>query len=301
MDIRPVVIPGELEMCVDVWLRAMNDVGQRQGDPPMSADDVAWLPVSLSHLATSDPGRFLLSLRDGKPVAFGCAFERDDFWFLSELMVLPEAQGAGIGTGLLEALLPDEVDRSTMTLATVVESRQPTSTLLYSRYGMVPRVPLYWMEGIRDPGSLPALADGVVICPLDLGQHGDAIDHFDQAYLGYTRAQDHRMFSEESESAWVYFSADDDVVGYSYVQPEGWLSPVAATDEKLTAGILRSLVEGGHVPEDKVTIQIGGDAGGLLPMLARAGMRCEEGARLIYCSNGSVPPPGYLHFGGYHP
>ena len=301
MDTRPVSLPDDLDRCIDVWLKAMNDVGEKQGDPPIAAEDVEWLAPSLTHLATTDPDRFLLVERSGEVIAFGCAFERNDFWFLSELMVLPESQGAGIGTKLLDAMLPVPPKRPGMTFATVVESRQPVSTLLYVRYGIVPLVPIYWLSGIRNLDALPALPDGVGAEDLDLDRDGPEIDRLDASCLGYSRRVDHRMFAHESDGGWVYRDRTGGLVAYAYRQPGHWVCPSAAVDAGLTGAILGDFVERGLVPQEEVTIEVADNTGELLPTLIRAGMRSDEGARLIYSSTGRVPPPSYLHFGGYHP
>jgi GNAT superfamily N-acetyltransferase len=302
MDIRLGSV-DDLDVCLDLWLRAENELGARLGEPPIATDDVEWLPSSLAHLATTDPLRFLLASDGSTAVGFGLAFERDDFWYLSELMVAPEVQGRGIGTALLTALLPDPARRVGMTLATAVESRQPVSTMLYARFGIVPRVPLYWLEGIRDLEALPALPADIDVRPIDLDADADAdaVDRLDEVRLGYARSQDHRMFLREGEGGWIYVAADGTAAGYAYVQPGAWPCPVAARDERFSAAIIRDLISTGRIAADKVTIQIGGDSGTLLPLLTRAGMRSDKGAQLIYCSNGAVPQPGYLHFGGYQP
>ena len=77
---------------------------------------------------------------------------RESHWFLSMLFVLPEEQASGIGRLLLERVLP--APGSGMTLATATDSAQPISNALYSRFGMVPRMPLLNLPAApatRDP------------------------------------------------------------------------------------------------------------------------------------------------------
>lgn len=302
MEIRPVVGPHEQEVCFDIFLKASNELGERLGEPAIEPKDVEWMPASLAHFAATDPERLVFAVEGGQPIAFGCAFQRERFWFISELMVLPESQGSGVGRALMDALLPSEPERSSMTLATVVESRQPVATMLYARYGIVPRVPLYWLSELPSRDGLPEMAKGVEAHPLSLEEHLEAIGRLDRDLLGYTRPQDHQMWARDAERASVYLGRDGSIVGYGYRAPDDWISPVAAADESLTAAIVRDLLEDYPGEVRNVTIGIAGTAAGLLPELLRAGMRADEGgAKLLYCSNGRVPPPAYLLYGAYLP
>lgn len=299
MDVRPVRGDADIEICFDIYLSAINGV-RPAGTPDVTPDDVVWLPVSLRHFGATDPDRSLFALDGDRPVAFGCAFQRDSFWFLSELMVLPDAQAAGVGRTLLEALLPPEGERPSVTLATTVEAHQPVSTMLYASVGIVPQVPLYWLDNLRDPAVFPALPDGVEAADLDLDVHGEGLDRLDRAVLGYGRRVDHAIWLRDADRARVYREAGGDIVGYGYMV-DGWLCPVASLDELLTAAIMRDLVDG---IEDTSEIIVGvmSNAPALLPLLLAAGMRADEdGAKLLYCSNGRVPPPSYLFYSGAHP
>ena len=94
---------------------------------------------------------------------------------------------------------------------------------------------------------------------------------------------------------------DGSFMGYGYRMPDDWVCPVGAVDEAITAAIVRDLLDGYAGDLKKVTVQIAGTAGRLLPQLLRAGMRASGGAQLLYCSNGRVPSPSYLPYSGYLP
>jgi GNAT superfamily N-acetyltransferase len=301
MDVRPVSGSDDQALCLDIFLRSMNDLHVQQGKAPAERGDVMWMPASVTHFATTDPQRLVLAVDGGRPVAFGCAVQRDRFWFLSFLFVLPDSQRSGVGRAVLEALLPPPPERATMHLATVVESDQPVSTMLYAGYGMVPRVPLYWLRDLPAIDGLPELPHGIRAGPLSPDDHQAAMDQLDRALLGYARPQDHRLFASEAELARVYVAEDGSLKGYGYRMPDEWVCPVGAVDETITAGIVRDLLTGYSGDLKKVTIQIAGSAGRLLPQLLRAGMRASGGAQLLYCSNGRVPSPSYLLYGGHLP
>jgi GNAT superfamily N-acetyltransferase len=301
MEIRQVSGLEDRQVCADIFVRAIDDLHQRQGQPPMDTSEIGWLPASLTHLAETDPEGLVLAFEDGTPVAFGCAMRRERFWFLSYLFVLTHAQGSGVGRAILEHLLPPEAERSSMDLATVVESRQPISTMLYARYGMVPQAPLYWLTHLPGLEGLPHLARDVHARPIELDAAGEELDRFDRSLLGYSRPQDHRMWVREATTARLYVGDDGSLAGYGYHGSDDWLTPVAARDEALVAGILRDLLEAHTGSVQDAIVQISGGSVLLLPQLLKAGMRSDEGAQMIYCSNGRVPGPGYLLYAGYHP
>jgi hypothetical protein len=188
-----------------------------------------------------------------------------------------------------------------MDLATVVESGQPVSTMLYSRYGIVPQTPLYWMTHLPGTEGLPPLATGVHARRVELETDGEAIDALDRALLGYTRPQDHRMWVRTSKTARAYLADDGSLAGYGYHGSDHWLTPLAARDEALVAGMIRDLLEAHTGPTEDLVVQVSGGSAVLLPQLLAAGMRSDEGAKMIYCSTGRVPGPGYLLYAGYHP
>jgi GNAT superfamily N-acetyltransferase len=301
MDIRPASGADERAMCVDIFTRSLNGLRDQRGDTVREPGELDWMPPSLEHLAATDPDGLVLAIDAGAPVAFGCAYRRERFWFLSYLFVLPGSQGSGVGRALLETLLPPPAERSSMDLALVVEAQQPASTMLYATYGIVPRVPLYYLSELSRPGELPDLPDGVTGRPLSVDEHQDAIDRLDRDLLGYARPVDHEMWAREAARARVYLRDDGSCVGYAYLAPDDWLNPVAGSDEALTAAVVRDVLTDAPGELGKVTLQVSGTAGVLLPTLLRAGMRAEEGAHLLYCSNGRVPPPSYLMYGGFLP
>ena len=302
MQIRR-VSESEVDVCLELFLRATNDLEVKRGDSPIAPEDVMWLPASIKHLLSTDPERALFAVKDDEPVGLGAAYQREDFWFLSYLEILPEHQGIGVGRAILESLLPTAGVRTTMTLATVVEARQPVSTMLYARYGIVPRTPLYWLDGLSRLTELPELPQDVEAHALSSNEHQEAIDVLDRDLLGYARPQDHAMWARVADDAKVYLDEDGLLVGYGYVTEDSWMAPALGTDENLVAAIVRDLLtEGfaGHLSE--VTIPVLGHAATMLPAFLRAGARSDEGgAKLLYCSSRRALPPQYLFYSGFLP
>ena len=155
VEIRPAA-PGEMAACADVWRIALDDYGRRIGRLPLSPPAQSFLDL-LGHLRETDPLTFLVAERRGRVVGFASAIRRSRVWFLSMLFVRPEEQGHGLGRALLDLVLPQPDEG--LILATCTDSAQPISNGLYSRYGIVPRLPVLELVGRpvgRGLGPLPA-------------------------------------------------------------------------------------------------------------------------------------------------
>jgi GNAT superfamily N-acetyltransferase len=217
--------------------------------------------------------------------------------FLSFLFVLPRAQGRGFGRAVLEALLPPAAERAGVQLATMVESIQPVSTGLYTAFGMAPRTPEFTLKGLQDPARLPALPAGLRATPLthDLLHACADLNH---ATLGFVRPQDMAIWIDDATRATAYLRADGSVAAYGFVDDEGWTSPIASTDELLSAAIVRDLLDGHDRPED-AKIGVFGWSGTLLAALLGAGMRMDP-YPYVYCSSdGARPHPAYVPYAAF--
>jgi GNAT superfamily N-acetyltransferase len=229
-DIRPAT-PDELDACASIWFVATNDYLVRLNQPEIPVDQVG-ITALLRHTQATDPERFLVAVRsdataetptdapDGERiVAFISAVERGSLWFLSMLFVLPEEQATGIGGLLLERVLPDPARG--MTLGTATDSAQAVSNALYSRYGIVPRMPLLDLSGgLRRPEALPDLPDGVTVTAFEevvaeaAGVDGSGhrelaaiVNGLDRATLGVEHPQDHAYLRTAGRHGYVYRSA----------------------------------------------------------------------------------------------
>ena len=294
--------PADVQACIDIFFAAFNDLHARLHVPLEDPADDAWLRKALEHFAHTDPGGTLLALEDGRPVAFGTAYRREDFWFLAFLFVLPDAQSRGIGRMILEELLPGDDERPRMTLATVVEAIQPVSTGLYASYGMAPRTPRYALKGIKRIDELPGLPGGTRPIPLERGSV-DACAELDRAILGYTRPQDHLGWLGDGDVGTAYVDDAGSIVGYGYVSEGRYVMPVASLDERFTAAILGDLLAGLDRPEDAF-VAVFGSSGVLLETLLRSGMRVdpESPYPFVYCSSDPTKPgPSYIAASGYLP
>jgi GNAT superfamily N-acetyltransferase len=281
--------------------------------------------------------------RGERVVGFGIAVQREHVWFLSQLYVLPDEQRRGIGRAILtqimpsiaQAPLPDEAaaaggtgdsnvasavgvtgaagaagdrpDRRNGIMATCTDSVQPASNGLYSRYGIVPRVPVFNLVGYPvNPSPMPALPAGVEAVAIDrqgpraarvaavrattgelehaapdhLGaaRANDsidrAIDSIDRAVLGYAHPADHAYLRAMGRSGFVYMTSAGEPVGYGYSSEVGRFGPVSLLDETLTAAVI------GHLmatikPRGATSAWIPGANDRAMVAMLRSGMRIE--------------------------
>jgi len=196
--------PEELADCALIWHAAVNEYMTRLGRPlPPPVLDPA---IRLSqHLLATDPHLFRVAVRSraGRPdqvVGFGIALQREHVWYLSQLYVLPEEQGRGLGRALLSQILPaapvarepaaagataaaaaesdvpgaaadggpDRAAPRNGVLATCADTAQPIADALYAKLGIVPRLPVFNLVGRpTSPSTLPPLPEGVEAIALE--------------------------------------------------------------------------------------------------------------------------------------
>ena len=298
VNLRPIATDDDRRACGDVFVEAFMELHRRQGydDTSDHGEAKAFITEALEHFSHTDPELQWLAERDGEIIAFTSAWRRERYWFLAFLFVRPSTQSSGIGRALLEEVLPPEVEREDLTLATVIESTQPVSQALYARYGMVPRVPRPLLAGIPHEGALPErLPFGVEPVPLaDVAP--DEIEVFEKLQLGYSRGPHHARFDPGVNGFAFAYRRDGWLAGFGYAvhEPEVGLRihPVVADTSELTAAIIGHLARRGG--GGRIQLPVYGGASTLMPMLLNAGLRVasfteEEHFPFLYCSTG--PPP----------
>jgi len=295
-DIRP-ARPDDLAACAEVWQAALSDYLVRLGQTePLG--DIGAVTALYGHLCSTDPDTFLVATRpdDAAPggervVGFVVALVRGDLWFLSMLFVLPEEQGIGLGRTLLERVLPRT--GTTRARMTATDSAQPISNALYSRYGMVPRVPLLHLLGdVRRPDRLSPLPGGIVVTPFDeiVGRAPDGSGHrelaasigrIDAAVAGFEHPDDHRYLRLGGRQGYLYVWAGGEHLGYGYTSAAGRVGPVAVHDAALVAPILGHLLQA-VTPRGAFATWVAGSAGDAVQQLLAAGLRLE-GFPILLC------------------
>jgi GNAT superfamily N-acetyltransferase len=162
-------------------------------------------------------------------VGWGSGLLRGDWWFLSGLFVLPEAQGRGIGSRLFELAASGAPPAAVR--ATVTDSLQPVSNTLYARRGLLPRDVLIgfggrpW-EGLRSPpmGSLERERLTVASVP--------ELREIDAAASGLERSVDHEFYLTDGGRYGWLLRRRGRAVAYVFLRQDGWVGPVAALRER---------------------------------------------------------------------
>jgi hypothetical protein len=273
----------DIPTCAEIWRESINDYTGRLNQPPIP-DDLGRIIRLHRHLFSTDPERFVVALAGERIVGFAAAAMRDRLWYLSMCFVRPGQQGAGLGRRLVEATLPEAPDAI---LATATDSAQPISTGLYSRFGIVPRMPLLSMAGyITNPETLADLPSGIVALPFEeivadfpdgTGHRAvsEAVGALDLELLGVEHPQDHRFLRMEGRHGYLYRDASGLVQGYGYAWETGRVGPVAIRDEALMRPVLGHLL---RVVESRgaQAVWVPGAAGTAVETLLRAGLRFED-------------------------
>ena len=187
---------------------------EQAGHPPIEPE--SRVPF-LRHLLRT--GAIFVSEREGRAIGFSGAVMRDSLWFLSQLWVLPEHHGSGIGRALLEEALAWGTGAEVLA---VVASPHPAAQRLYFSAGMYPLWVQHELAGpaagrVPAPGGVRAIADD------------DAawIEELDRDVWGSGRSQDHAFWRTTARGLVLDRGGP---AGYAYVWDEGKIGPAAARD-----------------------------------------------------------------------
>ncbi len=277
----------DMPACAEIWRESINDYTGRLNQYPIP-DDLGRIIRLYQHLFATDPDLFVVAERDERVVGFASAVRRDRLWFLSMCFVRPAEQARGLGRQLLEAILPR--DDPGAFLATAIDSAQPISNGLYSRYGIVARLPLSSVSGyVTHPEALPELPPGISAVPFEAIAAGppggpghteltSAVNALDLELLGVEHPQDHRFLRVEGRHGFLYrdaSGASGAIQGYGYASETGRIGPVAVLDERLIGPVVAHLLRA--VPaRGAQAVWVPGAAGAVVELLLAAGLRFED-------------------------
>lgn len=194
-----------------------------------SARDLAANLARTRHLARTDPGGCWLAEEDGRAVGCALSLRREGLWGLSLLVVLPEAQGKGVGRTLLDHALA--WGRGCLR-GIVVASPDPRAARRYHAAGFRLH-PTMVLSGPLDPAKLPD-PDGV---PVHLGgpEHFALLDSVDRATRGAGHREDHGLLLRHSDELLVA----DTLAGSGYCyRTGGRVVQLAATSKRLASRLL---------------------------------------------------------------
>jgi GNAT superfamily N-acetyltransferase len=277
--------------CALIWYSAV-DAYMARLNRPLPSPYLDPLMKLLAHLLTTDPERFLVAVRptaagpnQGRDelIGFGIAAQREHVWFLSQLYVLPDEQGKGMGRALLTQILPSappaggdpapDVAARPGVLAMCTDSAQPVSNALYAGYGIAPRQPVFNLVGTSKPSALARLPAGIEAAPIGPGSTA-AIDATDREVLGYAHPLDHVFLRTGGRTGFIYRTDGGEVLGYGYSSEAGRFGPIALLDDTLTAPVIGHLMHNIR-PRGATTAWVPGANDRAMVALLRAGLRIE--------------------------
>lgn len=220
---------GDLPLLARIFARSATDLMERYrpeqvGRFPVDAEGRLFMYRHLRETGV------LFVAEDPDPVGFSGAIVRDGVWFLSQLWVLPERQGGGIGGALLDhALAWGRGARA----FTVLSSPHPAAVTLYLRASMYPLWVQHELAGGRRPvGEPPPGMDSLT------EDDQPWLDELDREVRGAARPEDHVLF--RAEATGLALRRDGAPRGYIYAWEDGKVGPGAALDPTDTPDLLRA-------------------------------------------------------------
>ncbi len=262
---------------------ALHDLAARSGLDVSSMPPIDSQPTPLMHyLKQRQPGLSWVAIGDEQLIGFSQGFVHGDLWFLSNLFVHPSAQGARIGAGLLDRCLAAGMRRGARIRA-VCSSPDLSAQALYARAGMIPRFPLYALEGraefLRKLSAPRAKVSAARASATWIGMLGALDEHV----WGRRRDSDHRFALAEMKVGCVAIAPRaQELSGYAYYTA-AQVGPVAARTPRLALQLLRaagdalgqSAVGGTLGQDEKVRVTVPGINATVLLALLEVGFRIE--------------------------
>ncbi|WP_149563022.1 GNAT family N-acetyltransferase [Streptomyces cacaoi] len=270
---------------------SFGDSHTLKGEPPQgppSAERAARFREKFRHLAGTDPaGSWIAEDEPGNAVGAAQSHIREGTWGLALLVVLPGAQGKGVGGALLQRTL--EYGRGCLR-GLICCSRHPAAARSYRRAGFELH-PTIRMRGVVDRARLPA-PDGPVVAGTPRDR--DLLDSVDRRLRGGAHGPDHAFLMRRCRLV-----VADDLAGsgYCYFREDGTVETLAATSRRLATRVLTAallgLDEGVTAEIQDVTaaqqwaVDVGLDAG--------LALRAEG----FVCVRGMRPPSPYIPSGAF--
>ncbi|HEV3109305.1 MAG TPA: GNAT family N-acetyltransferase [Candidatus Binataceae bacterium] len=252
---------------------ALRDLAAREGLDPstMPLDDQPTPPMR--YLLRSGPDMSWVALRDGRVAGFSQGFVRGDLWFLSNLFVHPEVQSGGVGAALLQKCVEAGMRRG-VRIRAVCSSPERAAQALYARNGMIPRFPLFALEGHAE--ALRALPSqrGQIVRPKASSTWIRRLGALDEYGWGRLRDADHRFAHRETELKCLAISAGtQELAGYVYYCA-GQIGPLCARTPRLQLELLRAAGDAlGEGSTTKLRVWVPGINAAVLVALLEAGFR----------------------------
>ena len=212
--------------------------GEAPSEPssePLSDRCRARSPEKVQHLVRTDPaGSWIAEDETGQAVGAAQSLIREGMWGLALLVVLPGAQGKGVGSALLGRTM--EYGRACLR-GIICCSRHPAAARVYRQAGFELH-PTIRMRGVVDRARL-GTPEGAAV--EGSARDRDLLDSVDRRLRGGAHGPDHEFLMRHCRLV-----VADDLAGsgYCYVTDRGKVELLAATSRRLATRVLSAALLG---------------------------------------------------------
>jgi len=210
-----------------VFLTSIMDYGERMnvqaitgGNDPAMLDSIWEKRKPIFDFLATSASQFWLAEKDGEVIGYARTVEHDGLQELTEFFVAPNQQSAGVGSGLLSRAFAD----NGAPYRTIIALLDERALSRYLKAGVYGRFMLKYFSRKAEVVSVPT---DLLIEPLKLAEHLEAIHRIDRELIHHTRADIHHWLAD-TRDGFVY-KRGGEVVGYGYVG--GSHGPFAVLDE----------------------------------------------------------------------
>ncbi|MDF4250194.1 GNAT family N-acetyltransferase [Streptomyces sp. WMMB303] len=256
---------------------------------PRSADRAARKRAQILHIVRHDPaGCWIAEDAGGRAVGAAQSHIREGTWGLALLVVLPAAQGEGVGRALLRRTL--EYGRGCLR-GIICCSRHPAAARVYRQAGFALH-PTIRMRGAVDRAGLGS-AEGAAV---EGGpRERDLLDSVDRRLRGGAHGPDHDFLMRHHRLV-----VADDLAGsgYCYLTADGSrVALLGATSRRIATRVLTAALHG--VPEGtEVEVQdVTAEQQWAVDVGLRAGLELRSEG--FVCFRGLRPPSPYIPSGAF--
>ncbi len=219
---------ADVDVAVDVQLRAFADLDRRSGDAPTNVTDTLLTRAGARHrhFLDNDPLGSWVAVLDDRLVGSALALRRERLWGLSLLAVDPDAQSGGVGRKLLTVALEyaDGCDR-----AVIESSPDPRAIRAYATSGFA-LFPQVVASGVPDLSARPTNRRVREGSESDI----ELADDVDRLVRGAPHGPDHALIAHWGA---MFVVDDSDGRGYAYAR-DGDVYLLAATDDATATALL---------------------------------------------------------------
>lgn len=248
--------------------------------PPAPSGPFPWFELGLRE----DQNGFWVAEVSGKLAGITLSWVRRSLWYLAHLFVLPDHQGRDIGRNLMERAMRHRKESDIANRALVTLAYNPVSISLYSRYGIYPREPLYWMEVPRQNVKQIDVNSTLTNQRAENFQTvRETLTAIDTSSIGYPREKNHEFFFSLPTYKCYVYSTDNKPVGYAYVAQNGRVGPAATKSQDLFAPVIKSALGYAALEEKATNVSLNatGSNEELMKLAFSYGMRIRDNFLLM--------------------